>query len=91
MNIGAWVRAQSKTKIYVLAVLIFLLDEYIDYITGPEVNISFLHLVPLYLIVWNSGFIASMGYSFFCTLVLQKLDAEIESKKAMKILEKLVV
>ncbi len=70
MNIGRWIQNQSKTHILLLATFLFLLDEYIDYRTGPELNVSFFHLVPLFLIVWNSGFIPGLFYSFFCSLVI---------------------
>ena len=70
MNVGRWIQDQSKTKILLLATFLFLLDEYIDYRTGPELNVSFFHLVPLFLIVWNSGFVPGFIYSFFCSLVI---------------------
>ena len=70
MNIGAWIQKQPKWKVFILATLLFLLDETIDYLTGPELNVSFFHLVPLFLIVWNAGWIPGIIYSFFCSLVI---------------------
>jgi diguanylate cyclase (GGDEF)-like protein len=70
LNIGHWIQRQSKLKIFALATFLFLLDEYIDYRTGPELNVSFFHLVPVFLIVWNSGLLPGLVYDVFCTCVI---------------------
>ncbi len=70
MNIGQWIQRQSKAQIILLATSLFLLDEAIDYVTGPELNVSFLHLIPVFLVVWNAGLIPGLVYSVFCTFVI---------------------
>lgn len=70
MNIGNWIQRQSKLTIYALATFLFLVDEYIDYLTGPELNVSYFHLVPIFLIVWNSSFLPGIFYAFFCSCVI---------------------
>lgn len=70
MNIGHWIQRQSKLKIFSLATFLFLLDEYIDYRSGPELNVSFFHLLPVFLIVWNAGLLPGLVYVVFCTVVI---------------------
>jgi diguanylate cyclase (GGDEF)-like protein len=70
MNIGHWIQRQAKWKIFVLATFLFLLDEYIDYLTGPELNVSFFHLIPVFLIVWNAGLLPGLVYDVFCAGVI---------------------
>ncbi len=70
MNVGLWIQKQPKINIFILATFLFLADEFIDYRTGPELNMSFFHLVPLFLIVWNAGFLPGLAYSFFCAIVM---------------------
>jgi diguanylate cyclase (GGDEF)-like protein len=69
MGIGDWIKRQNKATIYLIALGLFFLDEYIDSLVGPQVNISFFHLIPIFLIVWNSGFWTGTAYSIFCTVV----------------------
>ena len=75
MNPGNWIKKQSKFTIFTLALALFLLDEYLDYITGPDLNLSFFHIVPIFLIVWNSGLFAGVVYSVFCTFVIEGVSA----------------
>lgn len=70
MSIGHWIKRQNKYTIFLIAFGLFFLDEYIDSLVGPQVNISFFHLIPIFLIVWNSGFWAGTAYSVFCTIVI---------------------
>ncbi len=74
MSPGNWVKKQSKYTILYIALALFLFDEYLDYITGPELNLAYFHLVPIFLIVWNSGFLAGAAYSFFCTIVIAVIE-----------------
>jgi diguanylate cyclase (GGDEF)-like protein len=70
MNIGQWIQRQAKWKIFSLATFLFLMDEYIDYRSGPEVNVSFFHLLPVFLIVWNAGLLPGLVYVVFCTVFI---------------------
>jgi diguanylate cyclase (GGDEF)-like protein len=74
MSVGDWIKRQNKATVFLIALSLFLVDETIDYITGPDVNISFFHLIPIFLIVWNSGFWAGTAYSFFCTVVIEWVE-----------------
>jgi len=48
--------------------------EYLDYVTGPELDLSFLLLFPVFLVVWRFGWRIGMGASVFCAFFTLLVD-----------------
>jgi len=78
MGLGVWIKRQPKYAIILLAVSLMALDEYLDLIGGPDLNISFFHLVPLGIVVWYAGFAPGAIYSLFCTAFIFWVDFHLD-------------
>jgi len=78
MGLGVWIKRQPRYAIILLAVSLMALDEYLDLIGGPDLNISFFHLVPLAIVVWYAGFAPGVVYSLFCTAFIFWVDFHLE-------------
>ena len=64
-----WLEKQSQPFVYLISFTMLVLIEYIDYVTPLGLHIAFLHLFPLFLILWRSGMTASLIYALTASIM----------------------
>jgi diguanylate cyclase (GGDEF)-like protein len=57
----------SPFATWILFILILACVNYIDYITGPDLDVCFLLMIPTFLISWRFGVKSGLGVSVFCS------------------------
>ncbi len=65
---------QSKRRIFVLTLALVVLFGFIDYITGPDLSVFVLYLIPVFLATWFIGSWAGVLLSVLSALAWSLAD-----------------
>jgi len=70
----SWFRHRSRPATWLVSLLILCVVGALDHLTGVEVVVNFLHLIPIFFITWRVGRDLGLLMSLLCAVVCVWID-----------------